>query len=35
VRLRGWDDLAKQPGLTTPSLDHFLELVERSMLETP
>jgi phosphonate degradation associated HDIG domain protein len=35
VRLRGWDDLAKQPGLATPSLDHFLELVEPSMLANP
>jgi len=35
VRLRGWDDLAKQPGLATPSLDHFLDLVEPSMLAQP
>ena len=35
VRLRGWDDLAKQPGLATPSLDHFLDLVEPSMLVQP
>jgi phosphonate degradation associated HDIG domain protein len=24
IRLRVWDDLAKQPGLSTPDLDHFL-----------
>tara|TARA_B100000809_G_scaffold204038_1_gene205301 strand:- start:1969 stop:2559 length:591 start_codon:yes stop_codon:yes gene_type:complete len=35
VRLRGWDDLAKQPGLATPSLDHFLDLVNPSMLAQP
>lgn len=32
VRLRGWDDQAKQLELTTPSLDHFLDLIEPSML---
>ena len=32
VRLRGWDDQAKQPGLNTPPLEHFLELVDLSML---
>jgi len=32
VRLRGWDDQAKQPGLNTPPLEHFLELVAPSML---
>jgi len=35
VRVRGWDDLAKQPGLTTPSLHHFLDFVDPSMLATP
>jgi phosphonate degradation associated HDIG domain protein len=28
VSLRRWDDLAKQPGRTTPSLDYYLGLVE-------
>jgi predicted HD phosphohydrolase len=25
VMLRRWDDLAKQPGLATPPLSHFLD----------
>lgn len=29
VRLRVWDDLAKQPGLATPPLGHFLERASR------
>jgi [1-hydroxy-2-(trimethylamino)ethyl]phosphonate dioxygenase len=29
VQLRRWDDLAKVPGLTTPSLDHFLKYAEQ------
>ncbi|MEN4918579.1 phosphonate degradation HD-domain oxygenase [Achromobacter spanius] len=28
IRLRRWDDMAKVPGLATPSLDHFLEIAE-------
>jgi phosphonate degradation associated HDIG domain protein len=32
VRLRGWDDLAKQPGLTTLDLQHFLALIDHSHL---
>ncbi|MED5399030.1 MAG: phosphonate degradation HD-domain oxygenase [Planctomycetota bacterium] len=32
VRLRQWDDRAKDPGLETPSLDHFLALIDSSML---
>ena len=31
VRLRTWDDKAKQPGLPTPPLQHFLGLIESSM----
>lgn len=31
VRLRTWDDKAKQPGLATPPLQHFLGLIEPSM----
>jgi phosphonate degradation associated HDIG domain protein len=27
--LRRWDDLAKQPQKTTPSLDHYMDIVER------
>jgi len=27
VRMRRWDDLAKEPGRTTPRLDHFLSVV--------
>ena len=33
VRLRAWDDKAKTPGLPTPSLQHFLELIAPSMFE--
>ena len=29
VRLRIWDDLAKTPGLTTPSLAHYLDRARR------
>ncbi len=32
VRLRGWDDLAKQPDLTTLDLQHFLALIDHSHL---
>jgi hypothetical protein len=28
VQLRRWDDLAKVPGQTTPSLDYYLALLE-------
>lgn len=31
VRLRTWDDKAKQPGLPTPPLQHFLGLIDPSM----
>ena len=31
VRLRTWDDKAKTPGLPTPSLQHFLSLIDPSM----
>lgn len=29
VQLRQWDDLAKQPNLGTPALEHFLERAKR------
>lgn len=29
LRLRVWDDLAKQPGLATPPLGHFIERARR------
>ena len=32
VRLRMWDDLAKQPGLATPDLHHFLQCAARCAL---
>ena len=32
VRLRQWDDRAKDPDLETPPLDHFLALIDSSML---
>ncbi|CAN5351594.1 HD domain-containing protein [soil metagenome] len=32
VRLRQWDDLAKQAGLATPSLAHFMDRASRCML---
>jgi predicted HD phosphohydrolase len=28
VALRRWDDLAKVPGKTTPSLDHYLVMLD-------
>ena len=28
IRLRRWDDMAKVPGLITPSLEHYLEIAE-------
>lgn len=31
VKLRGWDDLAKDPDLTTPGIDHFMGYVSRSL----
>ena len=34
VRLRQWDDLAKQPDWATPSLAHFLARAERCMLKS-
>ena len=33
IRLRTWDDKAKIPGLPTPSLQHFLSLIDSSMFE--
>ena len=32
VRVRRWDDAAKCAGLATPSLDHFLSVIEASRL---
>jgi len=32
VRLRVWDDRAKQAGLVTPSLDHFMQHASRCAL---
>ena len=32
VSLRRWDDAAKQPGLATPALAHFLERAARCAL---
>jgi predicted HD phosphohydrolase len=32
VRLRLWDDLAKQPGMQTPDLNHFLQRARRCAL---
>ncbi|MEZ5652109.1 MAG: HD domain-containing protein [Burkholderiaceae bacterium] len=29
IRLRRWDELGKQPGLATPSLGHFLALIDK------
>jgi len=29
ISLRRWDDLAKQPERNTPSLDHYIKLIER------
>ena len=34
VRLRIWDDQAKQAGLATPTLSHFLERARRCTLTT-
>jgi [1-hydroxy-2-(trimethylamino)ethyl]phosphonate dioxygenase len=31
VRLRRWDDLAKEVGRKTPSLEHFLAIVEKTV----
>ena len=35
VRLRQWDDLAKQAGAATPPLAHFLERARRCALPVP
>jgi phosphonate degradation associated HDIG domain protein len=35
VSVRVWDDLAKQPGLRTPSLEHFLERAARCAIGGP
>jgi predicted HD phosphohydrolase len=32
VRLREWDDLAKEPDLSTPPIEHFLERAQRIAL---
>jgi phosphonate degradation associated HDIG domain protein len=32
VRLRRWDDLAKEPGMQVPGLDHYREMIEASRL---
>jgi len=34
VRLRRWDDLAKVPDMSTPSLEHFQSHVERMYVDT-
>ena len=34
VRLRRYDDLAKEPGLVVPALDHYLPCLEQLMLQT-
>ena len=34
VRLRRYDDLAKEPGLVVPALDHYLPRLEQLMLQT-
>jgi phosphonate degradation associated HDIG domain protein len=34
VSLRLWDDCAKQPGLTTPPLAHFLARAQRCLLKS-
>ncbi len=31
VRLRRYDDLAKVPGVTTPSVDHFVQYIDQLM----
>ena len=35
VRLRGWDDAAKVPGLEVPSLEHYRERLERLLALSP
>ncbi|MEY3639610.1 MAG: hypothetical protein RIR68_2743, partial [Pseudomonadota bacterium] len=32
VRLRLWDDLAKQPSLQTPGLSHYMQIARRCAL---
>ena len=34
VRLRRYDDLAKEPGLVVPALDHYLPRLEQLLLQT-
>ena len=34
VRLRLWDDLAKQPTLQTPGLSHYMQIARRCALST-
>ena len=29
IALRRWDDLAKQPDKDTPTIDHYMRLIER------
>lgn len=35
IRLRRWDDLAKDPEMQTPPLEHFLEYVREAMAPSP
>jgi phosphonate degradation associated HDIG domain protein len=35
LRVRRWDDAAKIPGLPTPPIGHYLEIVERIFVEAP
>jgi phosphonate degradation associated HDIG domain protein len=35
MRVRRWDDAAKIPGLPTPPIGHYLEIVERIFVEAP
>ena len=32
IRLRIWDDLAKEPEAKTPPLDHYLDFLEHASL---
>jgi predicted HD phosphohydrolase len=33
VRVRLWDDLAKQPSLRTPGLSHYMQIAKRCALK--
>lgn len=35
LQLRRWDDLAKRPGMRTPPLAHYLQLLEGVLRESP